>query len=319
MVNFFNKQKNNNEVAEYNKQTTQAYDSQKELDEILYSGELCMFKNHQFSKANAVNIKTIYEEIFVLWNEKAQFRQGFKVDADVVNLPVIFANICGSNYEKDKQYWKSVENLIVGRTYVCNNRNISYTDFRGKGKIEQKLFVKFNGWFNKDNTLNRRKFIQDNYYKNKYNYLREDMQNHLLDKLDLMLTQNIFKTDDKDFKYKIVSTFLNLDSNIVTLIQNFDFTKEIPKIIYIKTVKIEPNIADGIILYFLHLVGFDIILFTPTGNSGIEIFYEADIINEYHIGDYKNNLSVPVKICSNLELNKKKASFFERIFSIFKK
>lgn len=318
MVDFLNKQEND-EVDEFNKQTTQAYDSQKELDEMLSNGDMSLFRNHQFSKADVVNIKTIYEEIFVLWDEKAQFRQGFKVDTDIVHLPVIFANICGSNYEKDKQYWKNVESLIVGRTYVCSNTNISNTYSHGKNKIKNKLLAKFNSWFNKDGTLNREKLMQDKKYKNKYKYLREDIQDHLLDKLDLMLTQNIFKTDDKEFGYTIISTFLNLNNNIVTLIKNFDFTKEIPKIIYIKTVKIEPNIIDSIVLYFLHLLCFDIILFTPNGNINIEMFYEVDIITEHHIGNYKNNLSVPAKIRSNLEANKKETTFLGRIFSIFKK
>ena len=82
------------------------------------------------------------------------------------------------------------------------------------------------------------------------------------------------------------------------MIQNFDFTKKNPKLIYINTAETVISLEDSILTAFLNLIGFDIIFFVPTGYQSIERYFNGNIIEEHQIGEYKydmqvTNLSVP--------------------------
>ena len=90
-----------------------------------------------------------------------------------------------------------------------------------------------------------------------------------------------------------MSAVLNLKQEIIRLLQNFDFTKKNPKLIYIHTSEAAPSLEDAVMAAFLNLAGFDVLVFTPTGYRSIENFYTREILEEHQIGEYMYDLSVP--------------------------
>ena len=53
------------------------------------------------------------------------------------------------------------------------------------------------------------------------------------------------------------------------------------------------SLEDTIYTAFLNLVGFDIILYVPTGYRTIEKYLKEDIMEEHQAGEYLFDLTVP--------------------------
>ena len=127
-----------------------------------------------------------------------------------------------------------------------------------------------------------------------YGFLREEMQEHILDKLQLLIESKMIKgTFENGMEYTIIATILNLNRDILREIQKFDFTKKNPKIIYINTTENMITLEDSIMYAFLNLVGFDIIFFVPTGYQNVEKYYAKPLLEEHQIGDYMYDLRIP--------------------------
>ncbi len=74
---------------------TAAYHAERELDTIMYQ-DSGIYRNQQYGKANAVMLRTMYEEIPILWDQEVKYRPNFSVTDSVVNIPVIFCKSVGS-------------------------------------------------------------------------------------------------------------------------------------------------------------------------------------------------------------------------------
>ena len=64
----------------------------------------------------------------------------------------------------------------------------------------------------------------------------------------------------------------NLDREILKLLQKYDFTKDIPKLVVLDVIEDTFNKVECIQLVLCSLLGFDIALYTPTGYKNIETF-----------------------------------------------
>ena len=145
-----------------------------------------------------------------------------------------------------------------------------------------------------------------------YGVLREDTQEYLLEKLQLLIDQRIIRgTFENGTEYTIVSTVLNLETDILRMIQKFDFTKKNPKLVYVITGETFLSLEDTITVAFLHLIGFDILFFVPTGYQCVERYFNQNIMEEHQLGEYMYDLSVP-----NLDGRPaaKKVSWRDKIF-----
>lgn len=303
--NVFNKG-NLKENVNFSKMKTQASELEEKIHSELYNDKNnTIYLDYQFNKANTITLQSIYEEISIMWDVETKYRQGFLVDENIVSIPVIFAKISG--VDNKKEYWTNINKLIVSNTYVVREKSF-YHNYIQSSDFENKMTILFRGWLNKNssnkNILNREKIKKHSSYK--YGFLRLDMEDYIFDKIELLIKSNIIKNTDGNVEYKILRTLLNLDRDIIKVLQNFDFTKKIPKFICINTENYMYTLEESIVLAFLNLAGFDILLFTPTGFSSVEKYYNGNIINEYNIGEYTQNMNVPKKIKSNLS-NKKKS------------
>ncbi len=263
---------------------TVAYHAERELDEVMYQ-DSGIYRNNQYDKANSVLLQTMYEEIAILWDQEPKYRPSFSTTEGIVSIPVIFSKVSGVKNGDVSEYWSGIKKMITPDTIVIKNiPNILpnavnpikpyATQFFRNGQVQKQIIREHSVY--------------------QYGFLRESVQEHLLDKLQLLIDRQIIKgTFENGTEYAIISTILNMDKEIVRQIQKFDFTKKNPKLIYIMTGENVLSLEDTILAAFLDLVGFDIVFFVPTGYQCIEKFFNKNMVEEHQAGDFIYDLRIP--------------------------
>lgn len=263
---------------------TAAYHAERDLDTLMYNNS-GIYRNQQYGKAVAVNLRTMYEEIAILWDQETKYRPNFSVVDGVVNIPVIFAKVSGVKNGQVEQYWSDIKRLVVEDTLLI--KSAPFINGMDANPVKSHVTEFF-----KNGVLQQKKIKAHSAYQ--YGFLREEMQNHLLDKLQLLIDQKLIRgTFENGMEYTIISTALNLKKNILRMIQKFDFTRKNPKIIYINTSENTIPLEDGIMTAFLNLVGFDVVFFVPTGYQSVERHFNRNILEEHQTGEYLYDLRVP--------------------------
>lgn len=263
---------------------TAAYHAERELDTIMYN-DSGMYRNQQYGKAVSVTLQTMYEEIAILWGQELKYRPNFSIVDEVVNIPVIFAKVSGVKDNDVQQYWSGIKALATGDTFFIND--VPFINPTDENPVKA-----YAAEFFKNGKLQRNKIKSHQSYR--YGVLREEIQNHILDKLQILIDRKIIKgTFENGTEYTIISTVLNMKKEIIRLIQKFDFTKMNPKIVYINATENTISLEDSIFTAFLNLVGFDIVFFVPTGYQSVEKYFNKKLMEEHQIGEYVYDLHVP--------------------------
>ncbi len=263
---------------------TAAYHAERELDSLMYE-DSGMYRNQQYAKADALTLRTMYEEIRILWDQELKYRPGFSTEGRTVSLPVIFTKVSGVKNGAIPEYWASIRELLTADTVFIHT--IPYLDHDAENPMRRHAveFLK-NGKVQKSRIKNHPDFP--------YALLKEEKQDHILDKLQLMLDQRLIRgTYENGTEYTVTAVALNLPKVFVRLIQKFDFTKKNPKLVYVNPTETMSSLEDAILLAFLNLIGFDILLFVPTGYQSVEKYYNRDIMEEHQTGSYLYDLTVP--------------------------
>jgi hypothetical protein len=263
---------------------TAAYQAERELDTILYQ-DTGIYRNMQYGKAGSIILKTMYEEIFILWKEELKYRPNFSTENGFVTMPVIFAKISGIKDGDIPKYWNMVCELMTEDTLVI--RSAPYIDNTKPNPIKP-----YAAEFFKNGRLLKNKIKENANYK--YGVLREEMQEHILDKIQLLIDQKTIKgTGENGTEYTIISTALNLPKEIIRVIQKFDFTKTNPKLLYINTGEKVISLEDSILTALLSLIGFDVVFLVPTGYRSVEKYFNNKLIEEHQMGNFVYDMTVP--------------------------
>lgn len=281
---------------------TAAYHAERELDDIMYR-DSGIYRDRQYGKANALSLQTMYEEIAILWDQEVKYRPNFSTVEGVVNIPVVFAKVSGVKAGNASAYWSEMKKLVTDQTVVV--RSVPYISSTDPNPIKAHAAEFF-----KNGKLQRAKIKAHQSYP--YGFLREEIQEHILDKLQLLIEQRVIKgTFENGMEYTVIATILNMKMEIVRKIQGFDFTRKNPKFIYINTTEHMISLEDSILAAFLNLAGFDVLFFVPTGYQNIEKYFNQRIMEEHQIGDYLYDLRVPDfgRLSSNI-----RQTWRERIF-----
>lgn len=263
---------------------TSAYHAERELDTLMYQ-DTGIYRNQQYAKANAVTLKTMYEEIKILWKEEAKYRPNFGTTDGIVSIPVIFSKVSGVKDGDVNAYWNSIRELMQEEVFLVTN--IPYIEQNAPNPMKA-----FAADFYKNGKLQRKKIKEHKNYP--YGILREEVQEHILDKMQLLIEQKLIKgTFENGTEYTIVATLLNLNKDLLRILQKFDFTKKNPKMIFVIPGEKILSLEDTIIVTFLNMVGFDIVFFVPTGYQSIEKFFNKKPFEEHQIGEYVYDLQIP--------------------------
>ena len=263
--------------------STVANDAQRDIRDVL--SETGMYTSQQFAKAKAVLLESTVDEVFICWNEDLKYRQAFSATSSTAMLPVLFAQISGVYHGKVKEYWQTVKKLVTPDTVVLKSApyytpepNATVcgpaTDFLRGGKLQ------------------RRRIKDHPHYP--FGFMREEMQEHILDKIQLMIDERIIcGTGENGVEYQIVSTILGMNLDWARRIQRFDFAKKNPKVLCVHAGEKMPSREDAILLAFLHLVGFDIVGFVPTGYQWLSKWYSKQMFITHQYGDFIYDMTVP--------------------------
>lgn len=272
--------------------TTIASKAEAEIQNVLYSGELGIFKENQYSQANVSYLNCTYDEIKLLWHEELRMRQGFETRNDVVTLPTIYARLGGipdgdySRFIQTLNDLKSDAILIENTIYNEQSINLFAAECMESGKVSIQ------------------KIRQHRAYK--YAYLRDDIQIYGISKiqelLDIGIIQGVGKNGVENVLFQVV---LNLPQQFVQAMQNFDFTKKNPKLINVRTSTEQMSLQDSILVTYLSLLGFDILLVVPTGYNILNAHTTRELFKNHEFGNYEYNFKLG-------DINQK--SFFGKLF-----
>lgn len=263
---------------------TVAYHAEREMNSMLEDSS-GIYTQHQFAKASTITLKTMYEEIAILWRQETRFRPNFLQQGGEVHMPLLFAKLSGVPEGNVSGYWQGVRELLGEETVI-----IPQAPWFPTGMSIPFLDV-VTGLY-QGTQLHRDKIKAHKFYG--YGFFREEVQEHILDKIQWMLSQSLLKgMEDMGIRHRFVALGLTLPMDILRMIQTFDFTKVPPKICYIQHSEQMPTREDAMVLALLHALGFDVLLFVPTGYLGVEQYYEKQWMEEHQIGPYHYDLQVP--------------------------
>lgn len=262
--------------------TTAARQAEQELDTILYQ-DSGLYRNQQYQKAEIVTLQPTYEEIAILWDEEVKYRPGFSTVEDIVALPVLLEKVCGVKDGIASMYWNGIKKLLTPDTLF-----IQHLPWITEPSPAQPFAVRF---------LRNGKLLCEEIKAHKtysYSILRPAMQEHLLNQIQRLLDLKLISgTYQNGTEYTIISRALYLPKEVLRLIQKFDFTRKNPKLVFVLSTEQTLSLEDSITAAFLHLVGFDILFFVPTGYQSIEKYFQKPFANEHQIGEYMYDLSAP--------------------------
>ena len=282
---------------------TAAYHAERELDTLMYQ-DTGLYRNQQYTRANVINLQTMYEEIRILWDQELKYRPSFSVVGDTVNIPVIFSKVSGVKDGQLEYYWGSIQELLTENTVLI--QKAPYLDHTTPNPVKPYVTE-----FYKNGKLLKMKMQQHPKYP--YGILREEIQEVMLEKLQMILDEKYIRgIGENGTEYTVIATVLNLPKDILRMIQKFDFTKKNPKLIYVNAAEQIISLEDTILVTFLNLIGFDILFFIPTGYQSVEKYLNQNVMEEHQIGEYVYDLQVPD--LKNTPFNKPRQGWRNKIF-----
>lgn len=279
---------------------TSAYNAERSLDGLLYN-DTTMFRNRQFSSCQNQTLKTTYEELGLMWHQEAMFRTGFDKRDGYVIVPNIFAKVNGIDHGDTSAYAKEISMKLSPYSVYYNRipfykpilSNDDYRPFYNGLKIDVEK-------------LKRSRF-------NKYDYLSDDIQYLIFNKMQEIIDSGFIDVPAADIVPLVIKTGLNIPAPLLNLLQSFDFTKNIPKIVIVSAAKQTFAVFECILLVFFNMVGFDIIVFTPTGYKNLDTFIKPEAFQTFVMSDFNYTYNPP-RLGIPKEIPREKSSFFNRLF-----
>lgn len=281
---------------------TTAYDAERSLDTILYNDNT-MFRTYQYSSSRNQTLKTTYEELGLMWHQQSMFRTGFDSKNDYVIVPNIFAKISGIPKGDIQAYYKDIAMKLSPMSVYFHKvpffKPVSAVTRAAAAKVSSGKRIDIEA-------------LKASSY-NKYNYMPDNVQYTIFGKMQELIDSGFIMVPDSDIVPLVLTVGLNIPNNMLQLIQKFDFTKDIPKIVIVSAGKQTFEAFECILLALFNLIGFDIIVFTPTGYKNIDAFIRPEAFQDFIHGEFKYDF-VPQNLRLPKEIPQEKKSFFGRIF-----
>lgn len=271
------------------RKSTIAYNASREIEEVIYSEEVGLFKPWQFESYSTqpITLKTTFDELKILWSEPSKLRPEFKVQNKKVYVPNLFAKINGVDKEL-KDYWHDFKGLLS----APNVKLIEAVPFTQVSYTKQELF-QADYLLNEQGLLDDTKVRKSRHYK--FGYLKADLQHFLIAKINELLCSSMFINNiDEKFKLRILMTILTMEDFLTKLIELFDFPQEIPKVIVYDNKKETFSVEDAILLAYFNRIGMDIVIFTPTNYRTIEQYIRTDLFDVHQLSLVKYDLALPL-------------------------
>lgn len=256
----------------------------------------------------STNYNIILQDIETYWNQEARFREGFVLDKENKNITV--PNFCTkiNGVHKDIKDYKEFINFIKNskNTFILDNK-FSFSSYQCVEltpticvKNSNKFFFKKEDIENsiEDNTkfdfaeptvqnILNYKFL--NYIINSKNFTFNLLTSCKREQLLKMILNYIEKNIDnlnEDKIVKFLKIAFSIPSDIITYINNFDYSFDVPKIVVTKK-EISEDLS--ILLNILNEFAFDILFLEPSGKSTIEKYLD---VNNLSLGYFNTELNI---------------------------
>ena len=309
------------------KVTTFARRATNELEQTLYN-DTGIYKPWQFSDGTTrpVIMDSVIEDTLTYWNEPARLRPGFKTSQKTVYTPIFFSKISGV-YKDHNEYFALVDQLRNANKCVFyettqltaggygQTRSIQYHNMQGNGMPQNTMSYNQQDLYslafclNPDKTINRTS-IRDHVLYKKLLTLRNEIQEFILSKIEEVCSPSQtaffnFPITDKE-KLKLMAAIFTAEDRLLNLIDGYDFTADVPKVIIYLNSRDTFNTDDAMLLGLLRAMGLDFILLSPNGANNIELVISDKLINQIKLEEFVYDL--PLKAPA------KKGSFFSKLF-----
>ena len=314
------------------KVTTYAKKATNELETALYQ-DSGVYKPWQYAKGTTkpIIMDSVIEDTLTYWNEPAKLRPGFRTEGQVVYTPTFFTKINGV-YQDTNAYYELIDKLQQAKNCVLyetphitsiglahsnytQTQAISYHNMPSQGssnsmaQFNQQDLYSLAFCLTPDQTIKRDAIKEHKFYK-RFLSLRNELQEFLLSKLEeTFASYNLsffkFSVTDKE-RVRLMASLFTADEKLINLMDSYDFTADIPKLlIYINSR--EPfNQDDALFLGFLRNIGFDIIILSPNGANNMELVISEKFINPIQLETFVYDLPLKAPM--------KKGSFFSKLF-----
>lgn len=260
--------------------------AEEEIDSII--GIEGSYRNQQFKRAKIERLSCSSYEINSLWDQDLRFRPNFSDSNNEVYIPAIFAKLNGVEGGESKlnDYWFSIKERLTPDTTLVT----AYPWIPASiGKVIAGVATRY---------IDKRGKLAINAIKNssdyKYGFLNIDKQDFLLDKIQNFLDRQMIEGVGKNgLEYSVLGILLDLPDDILRSLQKFDFTKKNPKYIFVVADRYIFSLEETVVANFLHFLGFDVLIYTPTG---FECFGPCLAKREYDsftLGDFLFGCQVP--------------------------
>lgn len=265
------------------RKATVAYRASKEIETILNQEGSGLYKPWQLRDytPSSITLKTTYDELFILGKEMAMVRPDFEVGNGQVKIPSIFAKVQGVSKNR-KEYWDRLQSLSeLEHSLLIRRLPITMTstsDFR----------FHYRNALDRDGLINPATMMQAHYWP--YSFLSSGLQKGIANAVRRICEKPGLKPFPKesieDVKMYLFTQALFMPKPIIQLIERFDYSQHIPKlIIYNNELAGILSRSDAALILLLNQFGIDIILYNPPGHNDIENFLDERLFDKHWLED----------------------------------
>ena len=231
---------------------TGAASVEKTLDQVLY-GDENFSRPNQYSDVESIILNVTKEDVTGLWSEEIKMRTGYGIENGKVIVPTLYAQITGLGNSSKRSYIDFVSDLTQNSMcFVTEALEISPIKLKGDSSLKTMSDKHFN-----------KKFAEKVLSMTPLSILSQEKQNLLVEKANEMI---------KKYKFNSIWDVLTfagilfaIPEALAQLIHVWDLTKVNPKIVMVLTGTRKLESKEEVMLQYLHAIGFDVLLFVPTG------------------------------------------------------
>lgn len=312
------------------KVTTYAKQATDELESLFYQ-DTGVYKPWQFIEGTTIPVllDSVIEDTLTYWKQPARLRPGFQTEDNVVYTPVFFTIINGI-YQDVNQYYelidklKSVSNIVcyetphftiagsqIGQKRTIRYHNVSIADDKQSlAQFNANELSALEACLNDDLTINCDKLKTTALYK-RFMTLRSNLQVFLCHKLEIVFQDTSLFTVplNKSRCARLMALLFTIDDKILKLLDGFDFTADIPKLLFYLNGQEMFNEDDALLLTYLRIVGLDIVFFCPNGVCHLDQLLNPQEMTVITLEQFVENLSL-----KEPKKSKNKGSFIDKLF-----
>lgn len=300
-----------------NRRSTIAQRASVELEEVLYEQTNEIFRPWQLREhlPRPITLRTTYDEIFILRPEKAMMRQGFKTEDGYVEIPNMFSKVAGitSNHE---EYQSRLRKMVDSQKLIYAVNQFPLVErYKTNMQLHYRACLA-------DERLDADKVISASFWPYK------TLATHLQKGLAEVISRVVFEANLKDIpseqleqkRHYIFGQTMMIPQPLIRLIQQFDYSQEVPLLLLCN----DDNNGqftreDAVLLLILNQLGFDVLLFNPTGQNDIEQFIDESYYDTHWLDEmsFKEHFPLTLFLLKRHSKGKRKSTFKKIINKLF--